>query len=325
MSGCANIQQLAAVDIAFIVLHFLSAASYAYLLLTKDFKTKQWNDMDRVGVMCVTLNLLRAAFRLSTRQTASLDMSNTPEWTLVTLYRVSILLEHFFSLLGALALKEVLLGCVKSAENGELYTPVTIAGKRIDPALFLNRLRLFVVVLNFILYCIWAFVGVAPSASIATYNFWRRAVYITWGLVSSCISAPVLYFFGSRLLAYLHQANARARKQLEEEASQPGHIALSRLVESATEHNTSVNPASFHPSTGPAIQKPTPLSSEAQYKIRWVQNLSFAIWGCFTTYICIGIYFSSYIWANELFQSMPAVLLVTKIVVDSTVRSPDSL
>ena len=157
-AGCVNKQQLATVDSVFVALHLVSASCYGLALLRKfrtktaGGKTKSFTSMDSVGVMCIVLNIVRSAFRLSTRQLAFYDDTASP-WSLLAKYaslwthcsiRASIYLEHFFSLLGALALKNVLLSCVGAADAGDLYPPINVNGKKVNPADFLSKLRVFV-------------------------------------------------------------------------------------------------------------------------------------------------------------------------------------
>jgi hypothetical protein len=186
--------------------------------------------------------------------------------------RVAMILEHFFSLLGSLALKGVLLGmvgAVSKADGSEFYTPVTILGKKIDPARTLKLIRVFVILLNACWYTCWIVLGVGRSME--DYMFFRRASYITWGFVSSCISAPVIAFFGTRLMRMLDERfKVESKVSGMDTSTMHGTVASTKGASKTGSHDE-LSTSHSQVESPKKINKP-------QWR-RKVSNLKYALWG----------------------------------------------
>jgi hypothetical protein len=266
---------LGQIDLVFIVLHSVSAGLYLSYLINKLRKKKAKTEVDAIAVLCFILNLFRVGFRVTTRYQSIYDIQTTSLEVLQNDVRVAMILEHFFSLLGSLALKGVLLGmvaAVSKADGSEFYSPVTIRGRKVDPAKTLKLIRIFVILLNACWYTCWIILGVGRSME--DYVFFRRAGYITWGFVSSCISAPVIAFFGRRLLFMLDQKFTAENKLSGMETSTMHGTVVSAKAASKTGSNDELSTSlSQNGSNVPNIKRNKP-----QWRKK-VNNLKYALWG----------------------------------------------
>ncbi|KAI8903978.1 hypothetical protein EDD86DRAFT_249868 [Gorgonomyces haynaldii] len=113
--------------------------------------------------------------------------------------RIALYLEHFFSLFGSLALKMVLLTMVEAVTTANLIVPVFIFGRKVDPARTLLIIRMVAMAVNFTWYNVWIWWALGSEGDYEKYKLLRRLTYVTWGCVSVFISAPVNYYFATKL------------------------------------------------------------------------------------------------------------------------------
>ncbi|KAI8908438.1 hypothetical protein EDD86DRAFT_276243 [Gorgonomyces haynaldii] len=200
--GCSNKADMALVDLVFIVLHSISTLMYIVHLVMRFWSGKlsrKLTNMETVAVLCVVLNILRVLFRVSTRLSGLTSFESDD--AIIANIRFSLYLEHFFSLVGSLALKLVLLAMVEAVTSASLIVPVNIFGREVDPSTILKIIRLIAMIINFTWYSLWVFWAVSAVGDFERYKLMRRLTYITWACVSGLISAPVNYYYGTKLIA----------------------------------------------------------------------------------------------------------------------------
>ncbi|KAI8908437.1 hypothetical protein EDD86DRAFT_207656 [Gorgonomyces haynaldii] len=289
--GCSNKAEMAFVDLVFIVLHSICSALYVIHLVKKFMEGKlnrKLSNMDKVAVLCIVLNILRVLFRVSTRLSGLVTFSS--DEAVIVNVRFSLYLEHFFSLVGSLALKLVLLAMVEAVSSANLIVPVTILGKEIDPSTILKLIRIVAIIVNLTLYSFWAFWAVSQDGDYEKYKHMRRLTYIIWGCVSSLISAPINYYFGKKLISTLRMTSS-------------SHSKSSGDVLSITV-------------AGGERKMPVKVESSKSNK-KDIALLKYAFQGVLVTYIWVGVYFCLYIIFNETLQAYPLGMLIVKVLIDS--------
>ncbi|KAI8908391.1 hypothetical protein EDD86DRAFT_16775 [Gorgonomyces haynaldii] len=213
--GCSNKADMALVDLVFIVLHSISTLMYIVHLVMRFWSGKlsrRLSNMEVVAVLCVLLNLVRVLFRVSTRLSGLVSFESDD--AVIANVRFSLCLEHFYSLFGSLALKSVMLAMVEAVSSASLIVPVTILGREMDPSTTLKIIRVVAMVVFLLWYSLWAFWAVNFEGDINRYILMRRLAYITWASLSAFISAPVNYYFGTKLITTLETSRSRKSDNL---------------------------------------------------------------------------------------------------------------
>ncbi|KAI8901737.1 hypothetical protein BC833DRAFT_576484, partial [Globomyces pollinis-pini] len=92
---------------------------------------------------------------------------------------------------------------VKAAVGSDLYQPITVNGRTINPAKALSLYRIFVLLTNITLYTLFMVKGV--NETYQEYMLYRRLCFIWLSVLSLAVSPSVLLYFSSQIFLKFDQ------------------------------------------------------------------------------------------------------------------------
>ncbi|KAI8916438.1 hypothetical protein EDD86DRAFT_273240 [Gorgonomyces haynaldii] len=157
--------------------------------------------MDKLSLVISLYAILRIIYLFHMRQLAVIDLPSMTDTQAIDWVRASIYIDFFVWVVGGLAGNMVVASMVEIAGVANLYEPIKIRQKIVDPIRILRVIRVVYILVSFTFFSLWAFIGIVSD--LGQYRLWRRACYLLTTFLCFFISGPLLYFFGSRVVKAL--------------------------------------------------------------------------------------------------------------------------
>ena len=280
--GCTVIGRLVVVDnilIGFLaLLWILSLFNLAFRFYTHGIKGGKrltyFNQLDQISVVGILGLSFQMAYLYSLRIIDSADAQRSVV--------LSMILGIATVVLGSLMANLFLLVLVKSTTDAALITPIKIRGRDIDMPKFMKLLRLVIMIL-----LISVVVRHAQSPDAEAFRANRRIAIIIFAVVTWCVSAPIMLFFGFRLIRHMKHASLSVR--------------------------------GTKPSPGPASKElaslPVSITKADETQKKAIFKMHIIIVGvAFACYGSTGLHLIVYLISSELFQTQQQYFIVAKVV-----------
>ncbi|KAI8915534.1 hypothetical protein EDD86DRAFT_196277 [Gorgonomyces haynaldii] len=311
--GCSNASSFAATDTVLFVLHILTTiAFFAFILIRyykegvrkgKKFKEVK-NDLDVVAFLGGFSAIFRSAMLGNLRNVVNLDIPHMSDQDAQVYVRNTIMVEVVQIITGSLAMSAFINTMVKTATGANLFDPIKIGQKTVDPGKALKLFRLFVLLCTITFVCLLGIVGV--NGSLQEYLVYKRLYYGFPAVVSMVVSLPLLTVFGSKVMAVL-------LNKLPSDVATAGDSASGSSPTKKSTNKQATTSEDQKSDTGAKIKQPK-VSKSRQGKLLL---LRVSIYGVMIMYLFTTLNFSSIIAVTELFQSRHDILLLTKIILGS--------
>ncbi|KAI8903224.1 hypothetical protein EDD86DRAFT_261820 [Gorgonomyces haynaldii] len=301
--GCSNASSFATTDTVLLTLHLLTFLGFLGFVVIrhlragvlKDKKIKDvWNDMDTVAVLGGLANLFRVGMLVNLRNVVNLDISNMTDTDAQVYVRTTIILEHFQLIFAPLAMSTFINTMVKTASGANLFDPIKVGQKMIDPGKALKIFRLLVLLTNVSLVCVFCTIGLD---SLADYVLYRRAYYLFPTGVSLLVSLPLLLVFGSKVIGALDA------KPLSQDQS--------RISTTSKQSKTVAGKEMRRESMGRSSEARR--ASMERVRAHKMLLLRVAIYGIMAMYFSIAVLFFCQIFVNEMFFESQEILFRVKV------------
>ncbi|KAI8903413.1 hypothetical protein EDD86DRAFT_99149 [Gorgonomyces haynaldii] len=203
---------MVAVDNVIYIFQIVSANGYFVFLLLRFVRecifnrkaiAQVVNDLDIVAVLAGITVSFRAAMIGSLRSVSLLDRTTLSDVDVQVHVRTTILLEVVQIVFGALSLAAFINTMVKTATGANLFQPIKIGQRIVDPGKALKLFRLFVLLMTLTTAFLFGFLGL--NGSYEDFVFYRRLHYLFPATVSVVVSMPLLTVFGSKVIRALEQ------------------------------------------------------------------------------------------------------------------------
>ncbi|KAI8893384.1 hypothetical protein BC833DRAFT_608575 [Globomyces pollinis-pini] len=204
-SNCKDIQTFAQIDLVITGLLMIPILGYFIRLIIRLHISKikkvsfrsSWRQLDTFSVMQIINITFKALFHWHIRQLGSVDLRFMTNADIETHVRTSILLEYVCLTFGSIAAFLFLKCFVAIVCTVHMYPPITI----------LMRLRLVILIYSTVFTFLWAFPGLTNGE--VYYELHRRFLYIGISFVCWFISAPVIHYFGYKLIRGLDKVEKK--------------------------------------------------------------------------------------------------------------------
>ncbi|KAJ3322098.1 B9 domain-containing protein 2 [Boothiomyces sp. JEL0866] len=155
---------------------------------------------DKLCVLALISQSFRIALLANARTASYADGSSMTDYQITKYVQTNIVLEFMFYTAGALCSNIFLVGVVSAGAGVNLFADLTIGEKVISPDKILKLLRLVVLSLSLAFCVCWCTLG---TDNLENYVKFRRATYLMSIAACSCISLPVIIFFGNKVISSL--------------------------------------------------------------------------------------------------------------------------
>ncbi|KAI8905634.1 hypothetical protein EDD86DRAFT_249205 [Gorgonomyces haynaldii] len=302
--GCPNASSFATTDIVLLVLHLVSVLLFFLFIAIRvikecAFKGKRirevLNDMDRVAILAGSANLFRAAM-LGNLASTKMDIRLMSDSDAQVHVRTTLLLEHMQLIFAPLGLSIFISTMAKTASGANLFEPIKIGSKVVDPQKFIRLVRVVVLLTNISLVCVFCSIGLQSHADYIT---WKRAYYLFPSGVSLMVSFPLLLLFGSKVIRALECKELSGSKDESNPStlqSKKSKVALSAGVLSSN------------------VETPKRVLQK-QIRQQKLTILRVSIYGVLAMYLSIAILFICYSFLSENCDHQ--TLFIVKVGLDS--------
>ncbi|KAI8892866.1 hypothetical protein BC833DRAFT_610430 [Globomyces pollinis-pini] len=202
-AGCKDIGSLLMVDLVFIGLHsFELVLCLTYLFCTNVFANiSKLGDFDIGAISSTFFTISRICLLVNIRRIGNI---HEVPWSNADLERYvisNIYLEMTVWIISGFTANQLAKAMVFAGTGANLFEKLRIFGKEVDPTVALKCFRLLVLVINVILFTLFAVSVVTGTREMFT--IMRRGPYVWIGMLSGIISPSILYFFGRTVIKSL--------------------------------------------------------------------------------------------------------------------------
>ncbi|KAI8892143.1 hypothetical protein BC833DRAFT_612544 [Globomyces pollinis-pini] len=225
-AGCRNMNQFAFADVILIALHAISIILYGFYLLRRYFTDKNggFKDMDLIAVLALLYASIRIIFLSHIRSIINFDLKNTTTEQLQLHVAGNIYIDLVVWIFAGLTTNALVKAMITACSGTNLYDPIKINGKKVDPTKALKIYRVVVLIINTVAFVLFAAKGVYGTKQ--EYVLLRRFPYIWVSILSFIISPFQLYFFGSKVLLALQSTEKSSG------SSSANNVAVSTIQQS---------------------------------------------------------------------------------------------
>ncbi|KAI8908300.1 hypothetical protein EDD86DRAFT_207269 [Gorgonomyces haynaldii] len=309
--GCSNATTFASTDTVLMILNILSGIGYfgfiavrfvrGTILKEKRFKESK-KDLDVVALLGGISVLLRSGVLANLRSVQSMNVQTMTDAEAQSHVRTTLIIEAVQIITGSLAMSAFINTMVKTATGANLFDPIKIGQKIIDPGKALKLFRLFVLLATITFVCLLSIIGV--NGSYEQYVVYRRLYYGLPAFISVFVSLPLLTVFGFKVIGVLMTSLPTG---YHDDGTEHGDSSKKSAAKA-------LNPPSDLGKTSETSSKPVKKDKGKEGK---VLMLRISIYGVMIMYGFAAIYFCCIAAVNELYPTQHWSLYTTKIILDS--------
>ncbi|KAJ3369246.1 hypothetical protein HDU91_007419 [Kappamyces sp. JEL0680] len=212
LSGCSNLESFVLVQRVFAGLHVGSAlfCLIAPLKTVYDGMAKEqlplrraWNDYCWNGIGGTVVHLMIACYCVFLTRISGLDLAAMANDDIVAYTKSNIVFDFFILILAGVSASVGMLIVVKMAVGANLYDEFEFRGMKVNPAILMRGVRIFITVWNVICVSLWATLGLQ---SLNQYFLFKRMIFLCLGIPISLLNVSVFCFCGFSILDRLKKS-----------------------------------------------------------------------------------------------------------------------